>query len=69
MVAKASLLPVGGAFYDVTAGVRAAPWQGDVSAFLRAEAGWKPADWLTAGAFVEANTREVVAGVGISGKF
>ena len=68
MVAKASLLPVGGAFYDVTAGVRA-PWQGDLTAYLRAEAGWHPTDWFTAGGFVEANTREVMAGVGISGKF
>jgi hypothetical protein len=68
VVAKASLLPVGGAFYDATAGVRA-PWHGDLTAYLRAEAGWKPTDWLTAGGFVEANTREVMAGVGIKGTF
>ena len=68
MATKASLLPVGTGTFDVIAGLRK-PWQGDLTAYLRAEAGWHPTDWITAGAFVEANTREVMAGIGVSGKF
>ncbi len=60
---RASLLPVGTGFLDVTAGV-VRPWSGGMDGYVRAEIGIRPLDNVDLFGFAQAGLVGVAAGAG-----
>lgn len=65
---KVGMLAPGRGFAEITAGV-AKPWQGELDAYVRAELGFRPRDWLDLFGFGQADLRGVQAGAGARLRF